>query len=64
MRDVNVFHEMIAKKKQIQQATSQEKERNIDKTKFNRSNKSFVLTLGSLSNHDDDGNKNPPNLHI
>ena len=23
-----------------------------------------VLTLGSLSNHDDDDNKNPPNLHI
>ena len=24
----------------------------------------FVFALGSLSNHDDDGNKNPTNLHI
>ena len=25
---------------------------------------SHRITLGSLSNHDDDGNKNPTNLHI
>ena len=24
----------------------------------------LVVILGSLSNHDDDGNKNPTNLHI
>ena len=24
----------------------------------------YPLLLGSLSNHDDDGNKNPTNLHI
>ena len=28
------------------------------------SNHAFVATLGSLSNHDYDGNKNPTNLHI
>ena len=43
MKDVNVFHEMTAKKN-TNSASFQEKARNVDETKYNRSNQSFVLT--------------------
>ena len=38
-----------------------EKKRLIETPVFPRSG---VILVGSLSNHDDDGNKNPTNLHI
>ena len=44
MRYVNVFHEMAAKKN-TNSASFQEEEKNVDKTKYDRSNQSFVLTL-------------------
>ena len=37
------------------------KEKNLTTKK---ESKQTATTIGSLSNHDDDGNKNPTNLHI
>lgn len=42
MRYVNVFHEMAAKKN-TNSASFQEEERNVDKTKYDRSNQSLFV---------------------